>query len=176
MFRRRRLIPNLEHFTRNVPTVQPILLAISTMLSPCSRKVGISLKAARGTFRPICILSDPISQCRWCRITAQHCLCGSARRKDCSSSGRARPTKRDRFTRDELIFGACPPERLRRDIERAALNWRPPDGLSPILNPAIFSCTVGIGTNRPGRRPAELAGIAPRKSGRRRTAPAAMRW
>jgi len=43
----------------------------------------------------------------------------------------------------ELIFGACPPERLGRDIGRAALNWRPPEGLVPIPNPHCLQLHSG---------------------------------
>src|SRR5690349_6721288 len=129
MFRRRRLIPNLEHFTRNVPTVQPILLAISAMLSPCSRKVGISLKAARGTFRPICILKRPnfrmplVSHNRtalFVRVGATQGLFHFGR----TATPRmvwivlkklVQQTAID-FRETEFISGACPPVRLRQDI------------------------------------------------------------
>jgi hypothetical protein len=45
---RRRLIPICEHFTRNVPTVQPNALAISKALSPWLRRTGIRSNAAAG--------------------------------------------------------------------------------------------------------------------------------
>ena len=44
--RRRKLIPNREHRTRNVPNVQPTSVAISAALRPWRTKVGIRAIAA----------------------------------------------------------------------------------------------------------------------------------
>jgi hypothetical protein len=85
-FLQRRLIPSCEHLTRKVPTVHPILSAISSALRPspsqrCICMIAVGVNFVRDCIAPISLTSriSPIVCCR--AVLVGSILCGKKSRR-----------------------------------------------------------------------------------------------